>query len=83
MRWVIPGFFNPLGYTNLVALLIIGLLIHEANVVLFLDLVSAILELTRLSTILIAQRTLQELVSVEKLLPVQLIPEIRCQTYKS
>jgi hypothetical protein len=78
-----PGFFNPLDYTNLVALLIIGLLIHEVNVVFFLVLVSAVPKLARLSTILIGQRMLQELVSVRKLLPVQLIPEILCQTCKS
>jgi hypothetical protein len=75
-----PGFSS---YANLVALLLIGLLIHEVNMVLFLVLVSAIPESARLSMILVGQRTLQELVSVEKLLPVQLIPEIRCQTCKS
>jgi hypothetical protein len=76
MRWVYPQVFNPLGYTDLVALLVVGLLIHEVNVVLFLVLVSAVPELARISTILIGQRMLQELVSVRKLLPVQLIPEI-------
>jgi hypothetical protein len=78
-----PGFFNPLGYTNLIALLIVGLLIHEVNVELFLVLVSVVPESARLSTILIGQRMLQELVSIRKLLPIQLIPEIRCQTCKS
>jgi hypothetical protein len=71
-------FFNPLGYANLVALLI-----HKVNVVLFLVLVSIVPESARLSMILIGQRTLQELVSVRKILPVELIPEIRCQTCKS
>jgi hypothetical protein len=51
--------------------------------VLFLVLVSAIPELARLSMILIGQCMLQELVSVGKLLPFQLIPELRCQTCKS
>jgi hypothetical protein len=72
----ILGFFNPLGYTNLIAFLIVGLLIHEVNVVLFLVLVSAIPESARLSMILIGQCTLHEFVSVKKLMPVQLIPEI-------
>jgi hypothetical protein len=40
MRWVIPGFFIPLGYTDLIALLIVSLLIHEVNVVLFLILLA-------------------------------------------
>jgi hypothetical protein len=70
----IPGFFNPLGYVDLVALLVIGLLIYEVNVVLFLILVSDVPESTSLSMNLIGQRMLQELVSVGKLLPVQLIP---------
>jgi hypothetical protein len=65
------------------ALLIIGLFIHEVNVVLFLVLVSVVPKLARFSTILIGQCTLQELVSVGKLLPVQLIPKIQCQTFKS
>jgi hypothetical protein len=56
---------------------------NEVNVVLFFVLVSALPESARLSMILVGQRMLQELVSVKKLLPVQLIPEIRCQTYKS
>jgi hypothetical protein len=50
---------------------------------LFLVLVSVVPELARLSTILIGKCTLHELVSVRKLLAVQLILEIRCQTYKS
>jgi hypothetical protein len=79
----IPGFFNPLGYANLVALLIVGLLIPEVNMVFFLVHVITVLELARLSTILVGQRTLQELVSVRKLLPVLLILEIWCQTCKS
>jgi hypothetical protein len=57
-RWVYPQVFNPLGYTNLIALLIISLLIHEVNVVLFLVLVRAVPESARLSTILIGQSTL-------------------------
>jgi hypothetical protein len=65
----IHGFFNSLGYANLVALLIVALLIHEVNVVLFLVLVSTIPKSARLSTILVGQRTLYELVSVEKHLP--------------
>jgi hypothetical protein len=77
------GFFNPLGYVDLVALLAVGLLIHEVNVVLFLVLISAVPESARLSMILVGQRKLHELVSVEKLLPIQLILEIQCQTYKS
>jgi hypothetical protein len=77
------GFFNPLGYADLVALLVVGLLIHEVNVVRFVVLVSAAPESTRLSTILVGQHTLQELVSVRKLLPIQLIPKIWCQTCKS
>jgi hypothetical protein len=36
----IPGFFNPLGYANLVALLIVGLLIPEVNVVFSLSMLS-------------------------------------------
>jgi hypothetical protein len=40
----VPGFSNPLGYTNLVTLIIVGLLIHEVNVVLFLVLVSVVPE---------------------------------------
>jgi hypothetical protein len=75
-----PGFFNPLGYANLDALLIVGFLIHKVNILLFLVLISAVPESARLSTILVGQRTLQELVSVGKLPPVQLIPEIQCQT---
>jgi hypothetical protein len=82
-RWVYPRVFQPLGYTNLVALLIIGLLIREVNVVFFLVHVSTVPKSARLSMILVGQRTLQEFVSVRKLLPIQLIPEIRCQTYKS
>jgi hypothetical protein len=78
-----PGFFNLLGYANLIALLIVGLLIHDVNVVLFHVLVSTIPESARLSTIVIGQHTLHELVSVRKLLPVQPIPEIQCQTCKS
>jgi hypothetical protein len=54
----IPGFFNLLGYANLVALLIVGLLIHELNMVFFLVLVSTVPELARLSTIHIVYRTL-------------------------
>jgi hypothetical protein len=61
-----PGFFNPLSYTNLIALLIVGLLIHEVNMVLFVVLVSTVPESARLSTILIGQHTMQELVSVKK-----------------
>jgi hypothetical protein len=83
MRWVYPRFFNSLGYVDLVALLVVSLLIHEVNVVLFLVLVSAVPKSARLSTIFVGQRTLQELVSVGKLLLVQLIPKIRCQTCKS
>jgi hypothetical protein len=75
-----PGFFNPLGYANLDALLIVGFLIHKVNILLFLVLISAVPESARLSMILVGQRTLQELVSVGKLPPVQLIPEIQCQT---
>jgi hypothetical protein len=56
------------------ALLIVGLLIHEVNMVLFLVLVSVVPESAGLSMILIGQCTLQELVSVRKLLPIQLIP---------
>jgi hypothetical protein len=78
-----PVFFNPLSYANLVALLIIGLLIHELNMVLFLVLVRAVPESARLSTIIVGQRMLLEMVCVKNLLPVQLIPEIRCQTCKS
>jgi hypothetical protein len=78
-----PGFFNPLSYANLVALLVTGLLIHEVNVVLFLILVSVVPESTRLCMILIGQCMLQELVSVRNLLPVQLIPKIWHQTCKS
>jgi hypothetical protein len=79
----IPRFFNLLGYADLVALFTVGLLIHEVNMVLFLVLVSTVPESVRLSTILIGQCKLQELVSVRKLLPIQLIYEIRCQTCKS
>jgi hypothetical protein len=78
-----PGFSTYLAYTDLIALLIIGLLIHEVNVVLFLFLVSDVPESARFSMILVGQRTLQDLVSVEKLLSVHLILEIRCQTCKS
>jgi hypothetical protein len=49
-------------------ILIVGLLIHEVNVVLFLILVSAVPKSARLSMILIGQRMLHELVNVEKLL---------------
>jgi hypothetical protein len=55
----IPSYFNPLGYTNLVVPLIIDLLIHEVNVVLFLVLVSVVPKSARLCT-------LQELVSIRK-----------------
>jgi hypothetical protein len=78
----IPGVFNQLSYTNLIALLVVGLLIQKVNVVLFLVLISVVPESARLSMILVGQCMLQ-LVSVGKLLPVQLILEIRCQTCKS
>jgi hypothetical protein len=64
-RWVYPQVFNPLSYANLIALLI-----HEVNMVLFLVLFSAVPELARLSMILLGQHTLEELVSVRKLLPI-------------
>jgi hypothetical protein len=47
------SFFNTLGYANLVALLIVGLLIHEVNVVLFLILVSDVPESAGLRKILV------------------------------
>jgi hypothetical protein len=78
----VPGFFNPLSYTNLIALLIVGLLIREVNVV-FSVLVSTVPESARFSNILMEQRTLQELVNIEKLLSVHLIPEIQSQTCKN
>jgi hypothetical protein len=51
--------------------------------VLLLILVSIVSESARLSQIFVGQCMLQELVSVKKLLPIQHIPEIRCQTCKS
>jgi hypothetical protein len=83
MRWVYPQVFQPTWLRKSRCLLIIGLVIHKVNMVLFLVLVSVVNESARLSMILIEQCMLQELVSVRKLLPVQLIPEIRCQTCKS
>jgi hypothetical protein len=83
MRWVYPQFLNPLGYTNLIALLILDLIIYVVHVVLLNILINIVPESARLSTILIGQCTLQELISIGKLLPLQLISEIRCQTYKS
>jgi hypothetical protein len=53
-----PEFFNPLGYANLVALLIIGLLIYKVNVVLLLVLFSIVPKSARLSTILVGEHTL-------------------------
>jgi hydrogenase/urease accessory protein HupE len=53
-----PGFFHPLSYADLIALLTVGLLIHEVNVVLFLVLVSEFPESARFSMILIGKCTL-------------------------
>jgi hypothetical protein len=54
----VPSFFNPLGYIDLIALLVVSLLIHKVNVMLFLVLVGIVPESARLSMILVAQRTL-------------------------
>jgi hypothetical protein len=52
------GFFHPLGYADLIALLTVGLLIHKVNVVLFLVLVSDVPGSARFSMILIGKWTL-------------------------
>jgi hypothetical protein len=83
MRWVYPQIFNPLGYANLIALLIVGLFLQEVHLVLPLVLVSVVPESGRHGMILIRKQMLQELVSVRKLLPIQLILEIWCRTCKS
>jgi hypothetical protein len=72
----IPGVFNPLSYTNLISLLIVGLFLQEVHLVLLLIVVSVVPKSIRLSTILMRQGTLQELVSIGKFLPIQLILEI-------
>jgi hypothetical protein len=49
----IPGFFNPLGFTNLIALLIFSLFLQEVHLVLLLVLVSVVPESARRSMILV------------------------------
>jgi hypothetical protein len=72
MRWFYPQIFQPTRLSRSRCPPVVGLLIHEVNVVLFLVLVSAVNKLARHSTIFIGQHMLQELVSVRKLLPVHL-----------
>jgi hypothetical protein len=63
--------------------LILDLIIYVVHVVILLIVVSIVLESARLSMILKRQHMVQELISIRKLLPLQLILEIRCQTCKS